>query len=69
MKYTLSNTIDIGRPVKVYLNGRIVETAIYADDKKGKVVFYRKPIKLNKYRKRILSKTMYGHVVVEVSHG
>lgn len=63
--YTVENTSAIGRRVNVYLNGKELRHVLFADDVKGKVVVYRHPLKLHKYGKRALTKTIYGDVKVE----
>ncbi len=63
--FTIENTSEMGKPVEVFLNGKKVDHCIYADTKKGKVVFYPQPYKVHKHRKRLISKTLHGNVTVE----
>lgn len=59
------HTPDDGRgPRDVYLDGKPVRRVVYANTKKGKVRVYAEPIKLDKYRKRILTRTKRGRVEV-----
>lgn len=48
----------------VFVNGREVKQAFYADTKRGIVDAYRQPLRLDKDRKRVLSRRYRGHVVV-----
>lgn len=43
MIYTTKNTIDVGKPVKVFCNGVIVERCVYADTVNGVVEQFKKP--------------------------
>lgn len=59
------HTPDDGRgPRDVYLNGKLVRRVVYANTKKGKVRVCDEPLKLDKYRKRILIRTKRGRVEV-----
>ena len=54
-----------GRPPRdVYLNSKLIKQCFYADERKGIVRQFRQPLKLDKYRKRVLSRTLRGDVVV-----
>lgn len=48
----------------IFVNGKKIECVFYADVKRGIVRFYRQPFKLDKYRKRALSNTVRGKVMV-----
>jgi hypothetical protein len=50
---------------QVYLNDKPIAKAFYADTVKGVVRCYREPLKLHKYRKRALTRTLHGKVRVE----
>lgn len=63
--FTIGNTSEIGKPVEVFLNGKNLDHCIYADTKKGKVVFHPHPLKVHKHKKKVICKTCYGHVTVE----
>lgn len=63
--FTIENTSEIGKPVKVFLNGKKLDHCIYADTKKGKVVFFPQPLKVHKHKKKVICKTRYGQVTVE----
>lgn len=67
MRYTLSNTIDIGKRVNVYLNDKLVEAAVMADTRQGKVRRIVTPIRVHKYGKRLLMETLHGNVRVELA--
>ena len=64
MIYTVENCKLFGA-VKVFINGAQIFRALLADEKKGKVCYCRYPLKLDKYKKRILTRTAYGKVTVE----
>lgn len=56
---------DDGRGYRiVWLDGRQMQQVMLADTKKGKVVVLRTPLQLDKYRKRVLTTTLYGEVTV-----
>lgn len=67
MLYTVQNTVKVGKPVDVYLNGSQVKFAISADDEQGWVevsVFDRKGcVVLDGYE--IKTEKKYGKVRVE----
>ena len=48
----------------VFVNGKLVMHVFFADTKHGVVRLYPHPFKLDKWRKRVLSKTLHG--IVEV---
>jgi hypothetical protein len=50
---------------KVFLNGRTIKHVVSADEAKGKITVARFPLKIHKYKKRILLKTIYGRVELE----
>ncbi len=61
------HTPDDGRPYRnVYLNGKQITGCFYADTRRGIAKCYREPLKVDKYGKRALSKTLRGNVVVEL---
>lgn len=54
-----------GRGIRdVFVDGELVKYVTYADTKRGKVVVYRHPLKLDKYGRRAMTKTIYGRVEV-----
>jgi hypothetical protein len=50
---------------RVLVNGKEVRRCFFADTHRGIADCYRHPIKLNKWKKRALSRRMRGVVVVE----
>jgi hypothetical protein len=60
------HTPDDGRPRNrlVFLNGKQVHRVVYADPRRGIVRVVSDPIKLNRWKKRVLTRTLRG--VVEV---
>lgn len=48
----------------VFLNGKPIFNVIYADTHKGIVRVVGTPLKLDKWKKRVLWKTLRGHVEV-----
>lgn len=66
---TIVHTAGDGRgPRDVFLNGNLMKDVVYADIRKGKIrVIVRDAngsIRLHKFRKRVLTRTMRGEVVV-----
>lgn len=59
------HTPDDGRGHRlVFLNGELLERVIYADTRRGFVRVVGDPVKLDKFRKRVLWKTLRGKVEV-----
>lgn len=54
---------------EVFVNGKRMEEVFYADDRRGIVDCYRKPVRLDKYKKRILSKRYRGEVKIVLPDG
>lgn len=52
-------------PRRVLLDGRVLDACFYANERKGKARVFLRPMRLDKYRKRALWRTVYGCVVVE----
>lgn len=53
-------------PRVVFLDGHLIQRAVIrANERKGRVVIPRRPLKLDKYKKRILTQTLRGNVRVE----
>lgn len=48
----------------VFVNGKKIDGVMYADTKRGIVRVVRRPIRLDKHMKRVLTKTLRGHVEV-----
>lgn len=48
----------------VFLNGKKIERVIYADEKRGIIRVTDTPLRLDKWRKNILWKTLRGRVEV-----
>lgn len=60
------HTPDDGRgPRRVLLNGVPQFRVVYANLKKGKIRVLGDPVKLDKYRKRAIERTLHGVVAVE----
>lgn len=49
---------------RVLLNGEEIGRVVYADERKGFVRIHDNPPKLDKYKKRIIERTLHGAVVV-----
>ena len=54
---------------EVYVDGRKVERAFFADVKRGIVDFYPLPLRADKHRKRVISKRLRGKVEVRQKNG
>lgn len=65
MIHTVANTAARGRPVNVFVNGNRVESAFYADTRKGIVHYYPQPIRVKKNSDVPYSRTLKGRVTVE----
>lgn len=48
----------------VFVDGKLVERAFFADTRRGIVCAFKHPLRLDRWRKRVLSETLHG--VVEV---
>ena len=66
MIYTVSNTSEIGRPCRVFVNGNEVRRAVYADTNKGIVRYVTQPIKVNKMTGDVYTRKLKGVVTVEL---
>lgn len=49
---------------RVYVDGREIRKVVYADTKRGIVDAYREPLKLDKHKKRVLTRRHRGKVEV-----
>ncbi len=59
------HTPDDGRGLRdVFLNGKLINTAFYANTRAGFVRVFRKPFKLDRWGKRLLTRTLRGRVDV-----
>ncbi|MEC8822931.1 MAG: hypothetical protein VX673_03060 [Pseudomonadota bacterium] len=66
MIYTVENTVMVGKPVHVYVNGNKIDGAFYADTERGIVKFYPQPPRIKKpERDQIYTRTLRGNVTVE----
>ena len=66
MLYTAKNTINIGKPVKVFVDGIEIENAVEADTDEGYVVFMPAPIRTcHGQPDQIYTETVRGTVTVE----
>ena len=54
-----------GRGIRIVtLNGKIVSNVTYADTKRGIVRVARWPLRIDKHKKRVLTRTLRGEVAV-----
>lgn len=64
------HTAGDGRgPRDVFLNGKLVDRVMYADTRAGIVRVVGSPVKLDKWKKRVLTRTLRGTVEVRVKVG
>ena len=70
MKTDHIHTPEDGRgPREVFVDGKLVYRVFFADTRRGIVRAYLYPLRLDKWRKRVLSKTMRGFVEVRAKVG
>lgn len=70
MKADHIHTPKDGRgPRDVFVNGKLVEQVFFADTRRGIVRAYKRPLRLDKWRKRLLSATLHGLVEVRAKVG
>lgn len=55
---------DGGGARDVFVDGRKVNGAFYADTKRGIVDYYPEPLKIHKRGKRVITRRLRGHVEV-----
>ena len=61
------HTCDDGKGNRdIWLNGRLLKYVVFADVRRGKVRVDRYPLRLDKYRKRVLQVTLRGRVEVKM---
>lgn len=66
MIYTVENTVRVGKPVEVFVNGNKVDGVFYADTDRGVVRFVPQPGRIKKpERDRVYTRTLRGHVTVQ----
>lgn len=65
MIYTPENTIEIGRPLNVFVNGVKVERAVYADTDIGLVKYAPLPLRVAEGKDYMHTEEMRGTVTVE----
>lgn len=67
MRYTLDNTVAIGKNIKVFVNGNEINNVVIADTTRGEVIYYPTPLRLHK-RKRdeTYTRKLRGNVTVEL---
>ena len=65
MLYTVANTIEIGKPLRVFVNGNEVESVVSADTEKGVVVYAPKPYRAAKGKDYVYTRKLRGKVTVE----
>ena len=64
------HTAGDGRgPRDVFFNGKLVDRVMYADTRAGIVRVVGSPVKLDKWKKRVLTRTLRGTVEVRVKVG
>jgi hypothetical protein len=64
------HTPDDGRGNRdVFLNGRLMKQCFYVDERNGIVRYHPEPLKLDKHKKRVLSRTVRGDVTVVFRDG
>lgn len=56
---------DLRTQRDVFVNGKKIDGVMYADTKRGIVRIVRRPIRLDKHMKRVLTKTLRGNVEVK----
>ena len=66
MRYTTENTIAIGKPFDVFVNGVKAENVIIADTDRGEAIYYPVPVRLHKNKPgEIYSRKLRGDVTVK----
>ena len=64
------HTAGDGRgPRDVFLNGKLIDRVMYADTRAGFVRVVGNPVKLDKWKKRVLTRTLRGVVEVRAKVG
>lgn len=48
----------------VYLDGKLIDRVIFADEKRGIVHVVHNPLRIDKYKKKVRFKVLHGSVVV-----
>ena len=70
MKADHIHTPNDGRGQRdVFVDGKLVERAFFADTRRGIVRAYKYPLRLDKWRKRVLAETLHGVVDVRAKVG
>lgn len=64
MIYTIANTVQIGKPVKVFVGDNRIERAVYADTVRGIVKYHPEPVRIKKNSDEIYTRTLRGEVRV-----
>ena len=65
MIYTVANTSQVGKPVRVFVNGNEIKGAISADTDRGIVVYAPRPYRVEKGKDYIYTRNLRGEVTVE----
>lgn len=65
MIYTIANTVEVGKPIRVFVNGNPVEHAIRADTERGLVRYAPLPLRIKRGTDEVYTRTLRGHVTVE----
>lgn len=69
MRYTIHNTVEVGNPVRVFVNGNLIDNALIADTKRGEVIFAPSPFRINKNSETVYTRKLRGVVTVEPING
>ena len=50
----------------VFVNGKLVKQVFYAHVRKGIVRYFPRPLRVHKYGKRVITRTLRGEVTVQL---
>nr|WP_298117440.1 hypothetical protein [uncultured Pseudomonas sp.] len=65
MIYTVANTVQAGRPVRVFVNGNEVECVVFADSARGRVRYCPRPLRPKRNGDEVFTRVLRGMVTVE----
>lgn len=65
----IHTTHDGRAPRDVFVDGKKIKCVFFADTKRGIVRVFKYPLRLDKWRKRVLSETLHGVVKVRPLKG
>lgn len=60
---------DVPQGTKIYVDGVEISRVFYVDNKKGLVRRYRDGLPLDRWRKRVLSESLRGRIIIELPEG